>query len=930
MHPNRIKIILLRIELSITILFLCNTLSAQTRNTVEKLNDYVLNIIDFNREYPQEKVYLHMDNRSYFIGDTIWFKAYVMDATTLRPTETSGVLYVELLNEKGVEMEHKKLRIVDGMCHGEFSLKEDYRTGYYEIRAYTRNMLNFGNDSVKQKILGASLLLEGAVKVGSGIVSENIIQETNDHAYSYYNRALKEMDKFATDLVPHPNHTLFSRVFPVYMHPEKPGVYKEEMDFYPMHTKLSFPKETEIDIRPDNLQLSFFPEGGALVEGIPSIVAFEVVDQWGRKRDIKGYITEEKDNRIIDFKTFARGRGTFSLCPEVGKRYYAHVSYKDKDYRFELPQAENTGYVLRLSPPIANGAAMFSVLAAPNAPRELLGWTLQCRGALTAFDTLTVDTDGNSAVGIPSERLQPGVNQLTLYNARGEILADRLFFVSPMVKPATLTLQHLPECVEPFQEITLDMSVSDNSYRHTSHSYFSLSVTDADERTATYDTRDIRSELLLASDLKGFIEDVDSYFQHKSSRAMAADIDLLMLVQGWRRYEWCTMVDTAFTPRYTPEKGLQIDGYVVLDQVMRLKSERASISSSTSDNPIHLHWANNYVRLPDHTLQISLSSPFVQYQITTFTDSLGNFSVDIGRTFPDEADLKIKVLRSGKGKKHRGLFIFKDKSKAYPILSRTFSPATTPYSYYQQNVPSDDITFNKDLPSWDFQEELNEVTVKKRFKQKSEIYYDHPEIIIDYYKECNHIIDRGLPLINHYNAIIENFFRIDYSLRRHNLLYAYTLQDPVIRHITRGGGKQGKAYIMPRSMRIYSNLLSREDLLPLDFSTKSRQAAHCVIDYYTKEESPRYPPYEIINDIRYTYYEGYSRVVKFYSPDYSECALPDTTDYRRTLLWVPNIETGFDGKAKVTFYNNARTKHIHVRAEGFTRNGEFIVYDSNK
>ena len=127
----------------------------------EFLAQYPHNIINFNREYPQEKVYLHMDNRSYFIGDTIWFKAYVMNATTLRPTDTSGVLYVELLNEKGVEMEHKKLRIVDGMCHGGFPLKDSYRTGYYEIRAYTRNMLNFGNDFVKQKILGASLLLEG-------------------------------------------------------------------------------------------------------------------------------------------------------------------------------------------------------------------------------------------------------------------------------------------------------------------------------------------------------------------------------------------------------------------------------------------------------------------------------------------------------------------------------------------------------------------------------------------------------------------------------------------------------------------------------------------------------------------------------------------------------------------------------------------------
>ena len=50
------------------------------------------NIYAFNAQYPQEKVYLHMDNRSYFIGDTIWLKAYVMNATTLHPTQMSGVL----------------------------------------------------------------------------------------------------------------------------------------------------------------------------------------------------------------------------------------------------------------------------------------------------------------------------------------------------------------------------------------------------------------------------------------------------------------------------------------------------------------------------------------------------------------------------------------------------------------------------------------------------------------------------------------------------------------------------------------------------------------------------------------------------------------------------------------------------------------------
>ena len=111
------------------------------------LQNYASNIAQFNRHYPQEKVYVHMDNRSYFIGDTIWFKAYVMNASTLHPTQVSGVLYVELLNDFGAEIDRKKLEIKNGMCNGEFVLNDNYRTGFYEIRAYTRNMLNFGENN---------------------------------------------------------------------------------------------------------------------------------------------------------------------------------------------------------------------------------------------------------------------------------------------------------------------------------------------------------------------------------------------------------------------------------------------------------------------------------------------------------------------------------------------------------------------------------------------------------------------------------------------------------------------------------------------------------------------------------------------------------------------------------------------------------------
>ena len=82
--------------------------------------------------------------------------------------------------------------------------------------------------------------------------------------------------------------------------------------------------------------------------------------------------------------------------------------------------------------------------------------------------------------------------------------------------------------------------------------------------------------------------------------------------------------------------------------------------------------------------------------------------------------------------------------------------------------------------------------------------------------------------------------------------------------------------------------------------------------------------------VRNTFIEGYSRVVSFYHRDYSGNELPDSADYRRTLYWNPSITTTPLGKAQVTFYNNVRAKRIHIRAEGFSRYGGLVVYDSNK
>ena len=886
-------------------------------NDVDDIKDYARNIIDFNREYPQEKVYLHMDNRSYFIGDTIFFKAYVMNATTLRPTQWSGVFYVELLNEAGIELEHKKLKITAGTCAGSFILKDNYRSGYYEIRAYTRYMLNFGNEQMPW------------INIHQ-YVSENllnpyfIIRDEDNNIFSL--PKIFRTPIWAQSLVADANHCQFSRVFPVYMHPETEGVYKREMDWYPPHTQLAYPEETEEELRDDSLRLTFYPEGGNMVAGVASCIAVEANDQWGREKSISGYITEGrygKDTLSI-FRTRQRGRGVFSITPKKGKRYYACITYKGKDYRYALPEIENSGCVLHVSAPIGRDELSFTINASVDR-NELIGYTLQCRGAVTAFDTLRITDSAMHAITIPYVQLMPGVNQLTLYNARGEILADRLFFVSPpKEQPSLSILTQIPDTLNPFEKVTLDIKAMASSGYFT-QAHFSLAITDADESETTFDTGNIRSEMLLSSDLKGFIKDVDSYFHHANDTVMRDDIDLLMMVQGWRRYEWKTMAGILpYAPRYTPEYGLQLDGYVISDDAPEVTFADAS----------------SYKRFGELALHVAMNDPLIVVSDTCYTDSLGNYYMNFGKDF--FGDIPMTLTLSEVDGQIRKSGIYNRLKFAYPIIHRAFSPATTPYDYYQNHTPEDDVqrTSVNDY-DWQMTGHLQNVDIRKRRKQNSEIYFDRPEVIIDYYKEWNNTIDRGIPNANYYHSsniyhggmlIRENnYIRFNHSLARYRLWgYNSRFEDEQYSN-NPNRNNRFRVYLMPKTIKLYSNLITRNPMgEPLDRNTDKRPYYYWRPEYYKRSESPLKAPYMLKDGVRHTYYEGYSRVVSYYHRDYSGDELPDSTDFRRTLYWNPSITTNPIGGAQVTFYNNARTKHIHVRAEGFTRNGEFIVYDSEK
>ena len=114
---------------------------------------FILTAMHFNRAYPQEKVYLHFDNTGYFENETIWFKAYVTRTDDGNFSDLSKVLYVELLNPSGDVVKKRKLHVDErGQANGEFKLDSLLGSGYYEVRAYTRYMTNWGTNACFSRV----------------------------------------------------------------------------------------------------------------------------------------------------------------------------------------------------------------------------------------------------------------------------------------------------------------------------------------------------------------------------------------------------------------------------------------------------------------------------------------------------------------------------------------------------------------------------------------------------------------------------------------------------------------------------------------------------------------------------------------------------------------------------------------------------------
>lgn len=363
-----------------------------------------------------------------------------------------------------------------------------------------------------------------------------------------------------------------------------------------------------------DFSIAFFPEGGNLVQGTTNRIAFKAIDALGRGLDVEGVVTDDSGNEIARFSTLHSGMGSFDLQPEPGVIYSASVEHNgSRPQDFDLPKVMSSGVGLRVD---REGTDIFLNLYSArssdgrgyNGNFDIIGHT---RGMVFYKETVSMN-DGVAEAVIPENLFESGITHFTVFSGNREPVAERLVYIdlddSFSIIPNVVKGEH-----EGQQYLGLQIGIADREGNPVEGT-FSMSVLTGDYLPPG-SSENILTHYLLSSDLDGFIEEPQEYFDPE--KEMETELDHIMMTHGWRRFDWKSVLSGEMPDfTHTPSSSLNVEGRV---------------TDPAKDEPV-----NNFeveMRVIDHN-----------DNYTTRTDGRGNFVFD-GLEYPDSYRVEISSRR---------------------------------------------------------------------------------------------------------------------------------------------------------------------------------------------------------------------------------------------------------------------------------------------
>ena len=637
--------------------------------------------------------------------------------------------------------------------------------------------------------------------------------------------------------------------------------------------------------------LQFFPEGGDLVQGIESRVAFKASDVHGLPYNVSGEIVDSKGNSIIKFSSMHDGMGYFSFKPDGTEQYKA--SWKDASGKIQqtiLPAVKKTGYVLSVTQDASDIKFLISRPEGEVPAEATVTIVGQMQQQLVYMARANVSKGPTVHGSIPVEKMPAGILQLTIFSADKKPLAERIVFVNRQDYYFITDLNSPLKSFEKRKKNVIQVDVPD-----TIRTNLSVSVTDAGINPRLDGEEDIFSGVLLTTDIKGYVHHPSYYFSNESD-SVKNHLDLVMMTNGWRRFKW----SDALAGKY-PKTSHQPSDYIALNGKVNGLSKTDLVNKELSA-----------------ILEINKKQDFLNIPV----GSDGSFVLE-GLIFFDTAKLyyqfnndKDKILTS------RANIDIKSNLLNVPFSAKNDSNLAYHSVIPPKDVWADNIALSeKNLAVLDARNKvqtLESVTVTARQKSKKDLLDEQ--------------YTTGF-----FSAGDAYTFDVSEDMSAMGALSILNyLQGKVAGLQITGVGTQAQMSWRGSVPSLFLNEMSSDMSLIQNinmadvayikvfrppFFGATGGGSGGAIAVYTKKGANVYN-----NDVKgldFAKIPGYNSEKEFYSPDYSQYDERHSDgDYRATLYWNPFILTDKASRRQLfTFYNNDITRKFRVVIEGCDEQG---------
>lgn len=858
-----------------------------------------------------EKVYIHTNKPNYNLGDTLWFKAYVTQGSRNVLSTLSGSVYVDLISEKDSVYRSVRLPVTEGTASGDLVFGDDYPAGIYRIRAYTQWMRNKASDYFFDR----SFVVSNTYVKEAKVVASTRYEKINGKNYITARINYKDRDDkpISGKVVSYKVISEYNTINNNSIKTDKEGnveisLVNDELIlgkkvYIETYLKLSennkITKIVPLYVEHAETDVQFFPEGGNLINGITSRIGFKAVDVNGAGVKINGEIIDDTGKELIRFSSAYAGMGSFELKPQSGKVYKAVVVFPDQSKRtINLPVAVNDNFVLSVSQPADDFVTItvktsVSLISAPSG----LNLLVQSGGEQIFSSSVTAD-QLNSEIKIKRSLFPTGIATATLYEKMDLPLSERVFFIK---KEDSLKLEITSDKPTYKNRSLVQMLVTPvgNAGKLLKGS-FSVSVVseavvpDEGDKEST-----ILSNLLLSSDLKGYIENPNYYFSRNGSE-IDKQLDDLMLTQGYRKF---TLNDfyQPIPPKYVAEGiGINVTGIVKTLGNKPLPGSRVSL--------------------------IALNSGIME---DAKTDQNGRFKVE-GMMIDEGVRFNVQA-RSPKGSERVEVSI--DQSVFPEISINKNGPSFNDHQYQISQYQSDPLPFKVDRSR-----RLKEINIQAKRLESVKFTTQGPVQVPEGHA------DQTVVLTNPESCAT---LGICLQGKIHGVTFMKLEDNEVVNypHSRQLGLDNNSQMLVPMDVYVdgrkitdtteMAEIFDGNNIDPSNigkievvrtnvalinsFIKDSKNGAKSALLIITKRHDKRdqiYTP-----NVAKFIPQGFSRSREFYSPKYEVVTNERNSDFRSAIYWNPELIANKDEPLKFNFYTSDLNGNYRMTVEGIDEEG---------